>query len=108
MLHYEELTQSTYGRNIADNKKLRQKLRAKCEDLKICLSSSMHDRCTLCLIYHKIVICFSLYLGDLFADIENDLEMTAEAFSDICEPHFQKTIDISKNTLAEAKIFGNF
>uniref|UniRef100_A0A915CVN6 Uncharacterized protein n=1 Tax=Ditylenchus dipsaci TaxID=166011 RepID=A0A915CVN6_9BILA len=77
------------GRDI-DNSLLtyfENKIKAKCEELKVCLSSSSQD---------------SIYLGDLFADVEDDLVMNCQTFAEICAPLFQKTIDITKKTIEDA------
>ncbi|KAI1690879.1 hsp70 protein [Ditylenchus destructor] len=65
--HCNKKIKEQFGQNrdCSQNKKLQQKLLGKCEKLKINLSGSMED---------------SIYLGDLFADIDDEIYVTRDDF----------------------------
>uniref|UniRef100_A0A915CUR2 Heat shock protein 70 n=1 Tax=Ditylenchus dipsaci TaxID=166011 RepID=A0A915CUR2_9BILA len=79
--------ETTYGRKISGNKKLRQKLLTKCEALKVALSSTKEE---------------SIFLGDLFADLDEELLVDRVTLDDECEELFEKAISLTQQTIDDA------
>jgi len=68
---------------------LMQNLLEKCELIKIALSSSMEE---------------SIYLGNLFPDLDVELEVTRSQFEQLCRPKLMEAIVIVKRILSNSRL----
>uniref|UniRef100_A0A914XQI5 Heat shock protein 70 n=1 Tax=Plectus sambesii TaxID=2011161 RepID=A0A914XQI5_9BILA len=90
--HVSKTIYQKCGEDCMATRRNKAKLMQKVEEMKIELSNSLET---------------SVYIGDLFSDIEEEIKIKREKLESLCEDIFVKTIELTKRTLSDANMSPN-